>query len=41
MTGEDRGFGVALNIHSTNDIFYVNIAGISNADPAGFSSTTT
>jgi len=40
MTGEDRGFKVALNIHSTNDIFYVNIAGISNADPAAFSSTT-
>jgi hypothetical protein len=40
MTGEDRGFKVALNIHSTDDIFYVNIAGISNADPAGFSSTT-
>jgi hypothetical protein len=46
MTGEDRGFGVALNIHSTNDIFYVNIAGISNDDPAAyddppaFSSTT-
>jgi hypothetical protein len=33
MAGEDRGFKVALNIHSTNDIFYVNIAGISNADP--------
>jgi hypothetical protein len=34
MAGEDRGFKVALNIHSTNDIFYVNVAGISNADPS-------
>jgi hypothetical protein len=34
MAGEDRGFKVALNIHSTNDVFYVNVAGISNADPS-------
>jgi hypothetical protein len=34
MTGEDRGFKVALNIHSTNDVFYVNVAGISNANPS-------
>jgi hypothetical protein len=33
MAGEDKGFKVALNIHSTKDVFYVNIAGISNADP--------
>jgi hypothetical protein len=33
MAGEDRGFKVALNIHSTNDVFYVNVAGISNANP--------
>jgi hypothetical protein len=33
MDGEDNGFKVALNIHSTKDVFYVNIAGISNADP--------
>jgi hypothetical protein len=37
MTGEDRGFKVALNIHSTNDVFYVNVAGISNADPSSSS----
>jgi hypothetical protein len=34
MTGEDRGFKVALNIHSTKDVFYVNVAGISNANPS-------
>jgi hypothetical protein len=34
MTGEDRGFKVALNIHSTNDVFYVNVAGISNSNPS-------
>ena len=34
MAGEDRGFKVALNIHSTNDVFYVNVAGISNANPS-------
>jgi hypothetical protein len=34
MAGEDRGFKVALNIHSTKDVFYVNIAGISNANPS-------
>jgi hypothetical protein len=33
MTGEDRGFKVALNIHSTKDVFYVNVAGISHANP--------
>jgi hypothetical protein len=33
MTGEDIGYKVGLNIHSTNDVFYVNIAGISNANP--------
>jgi hypothetical protein len=33
MAGEDRGFKVALNIHSTNDVFYVNVAGRSNANP--------
>ena len=34
MTGEDRGFKVALNIHSTKDVFYVNVAGISNSNPS-------
>jgi hypothetical protein len=34
MGGEDKGFKVALNIHSTNDVFYVNVAGISNANPS-------
>ena len=34
MAGEDRGFKVALNIHSTKDVFYVNVAGISNANPS-------
>jgi hypothetical protein len=33
MDGEDIGYKVALNIHSTNDIFYVNIAGRSVASP--------
>jgi len=33
MPGEDRGFKVALNIHSTNDVFYVNVAGRSSANP--------
>jgi hypothetical protein len=37
MTGEDRGFKVALNIHSTKDVFYVNVAGISNANPSSSS----
>jgi hypothetical protein len=36
MAGEDRGFKVALNIHSTNDVFYVNVAGRSNANPSSF-----
>jgi hypothetical protein len=27
MAGENRGFKVALNIHSTDDVFYVNVAG--------------
>jgi hypothetical protein len=34
MAGEDKGFKVALNIHSTNDVFYVNVAGISNSNPS-------
>jgi hypothetical protein len=37
MTGEDVGFKVALNIHSTKDVFYVNVAGISNANPSSSS----
>jgi hypothetical protein len=37
MAGEDRGFKVALNIHSTNDVFYVNVAGISNSNPTSSS----
>jgi hypothetical protein len=42
MAGEDIGYKVALNIHSTNDIFYVNIAGRSVAPPpANFATFTT
>jgi hypothetical protein len=37
MTGEDRGFKVALNIHLTKDVFYVNVAGIGNANPSSSS----
>ena len=33
MDGEDIGYKVALNIHSKNDIFYVNIAGRSVVTP--------
>jgi hypothetical protein len=41
MAGEDIGFKVALNVHSTNDIFYVNIAGRSVAPPASFTTFST
>jgi hypothetical protein len=41
MSGEDIGFKVALNIHSTKDIFYVNIAGRSVASPGNFTPFTT
>jgi hypothetical protein len=42
MDGEDIGYKVALNIHSTNDIFYVNIAGRSVASPpTNFATFTT
>jgi hypothetical protein len=41
MPGEDIGYKVALNIHSTKDIFYVNIAGRSDATPASFVPFTT
>ena len=41
MADEDIGYKVALNIHSKNDIFYVNIAGRSVAPPpANFASFT-
>jgi len=42
MADEDIGYKVALNIHSKNDIFYVNIAGRSVAPPpANFATFTT
>jgi hypothetical protein len=42
MDGEDIGYKVALNIHSTKDIFYVNIAGRSvESPPANFATFTT
>jgi len=33
MPGKDIGYDIALNIHSQNDVFYINIAGVSNDNP--------